>query len=53
MNKFILILAGMMLVLQIEMFALLWLDSLNLKVWNSQAQLNDQLINAFTNECML
>ena len=53
MNKYLAILAVCVLVLQIEIAALLYLDGLNLKVWHSQTQLNALLVDAATNQCML
>lgn len=53
MNRYLLILIVLLCVTQLEIAALALVDSMNLRVWNSQAQLNDQLVNAFTDECSL
>lgn len=51
MNRYIVILAGMLLILQLEVFALLLLDKQNLQIWRAQSDLNASIIDA-VNSCL-
>ncbi len=52
MNKYIVIVMACLVVVQVEIGALLYLEYLNQEVWKSQIGLNDSIIEVVDTRCL-